>query len=223
MTEIIPAIIPQNLNIVREQFGKILGMVKKVQVDIVDGQYAPVKTWPLIDKNDDSLYKLGRGEEKFPYIDEFDLEIDLLVLHPIEYISELLGMGAKSFVIHIDSTDHVKECIETIKGESREVGTGIKPSIDVKMLEDYLLQIDFVQFMGNDRVGYNGVGLDENVLLVIQKFHQDHPSIPIQIDIGVNLETIPRMKEIGISRFISNSAIFNTPNPKEALLKLQSL
>jgi ribulose-phosphate 3-epimerase len=223
MNEIIPALIPQNLNIVREKFGEILGLAKKVQIDIVDGEYAPVKTWPMIDKTDDSLYRFGRGEDKFPYIDDFKLEVDLLVLHPIEYISELLGMGTSSFVIHIDSTDHVKECIETIKGEEREVGLGIKPSVDSALLDQFLSQIDFVQFMGSDRVGYSGVELDPIVYDKIQKFCKIHPSMPVQIDIGVTEETIPKFKEIGVTRFISNSSIFNTPNPREALQKLQNL
>jgi ribulose-phosphate 3-epimerase len=223
MNEIIPALIPKNLHIIEEQFDKVVGLVKKVQVDIVDGQYAPVKTWPLIDRNDDSLYRFGRREDKFPHIDDFKLEIDLLILHPIEYISELLGMGAQSFVIHIDSTDHVKECIETIKGEEREVGIGIKPSVDTALLEQYLPQVDFVQFMGNDRIGYNGVDLDRSVLQKIKTFHERHPSVPIQIDIGVSEETIPELKKIGVSLFISNSAIFNSPNPQETLKKLQNI
>lgn len=201
----------------------MLGLVKKVQIDLVDGQYAPVKTWPFVEKDNNDLSRFGRREEKFPFIDDFRLEIDLLVLHPIEYISELLGMGTHSFVIHIDSTDHVKECIETIKGEGREVGLGIKPSVDIALLDQYLFEIDFVQFMGNDRVGYNGVELDKSVLEKIKTFHGHHPSIPIQIDIGVNPDTIPMLKEAGVSMFISNSSIFNSPDPHEALRKLQSL
>lgn len=223
MIDIIPAVIPQNLNIVREQFGKILGAVKKVQMDIVDGDYAPVKTWPFVDKNSDELMKLGRGEERFPYIDDFILEVDMLIFHPIEYVSDFISLGAKSFVIHIDSTDHIKQCLDTIKDSGCGVGLGIKPSVDVDLLQPFLPQIDFVQFMGNDRVGFNGVELDPKVLEKIKYFHEHHPSMPIQIDIGVNEETIPKLKAVGVSRFISGSAIFNSPDPKLAIIKLQSL
>ena len=47
MTEIIPAIIPKNLNLVRETLDKVLNLVEKAQIDIVDGNYSPVKTWPF--------------------------------------------------------------------------------------------------------------------------------------------------------------------------------
>jgi ribulose-phosphate 3-epimerase len=223
MIEIIPAIIPKNLIIVKEQFGKILGVVKKVQLDIVDGQYAPVKTWPFIEKNSDELMHLARGEETFPHINDFVLEIDMMVFHPIEYLNDFISLGAKSFVIHIDSTDHIQQCIETIKNLGGEVGLGIKPSVDVDLLQPFLLKVDFVQFMGNDKIGHNGIELDNSVINKIKYFHEKHPATTIQIDIGVNEETISKLKEVGVSRFISSSSIFNSPNPKEAILKLQNL
>jgi ribulose-phosphate 3-epimerase len=223
MTEIIPAIIPPNLNIVRDRFGKLVGLVKKVQLDILDGQYAPVLTWPFIEKNSDDLMKLARGEEKFPFIDDFILQVDMMILHPVEYIDDFISLGAKSFVIHVDSTDHIKECVGMAKNLGCEVGLGIRPSIDVDLLEPFLPQIDFVQFMGNDKIGHNGIELEASVIRKIKYFHEKHPSMHIQIDIGVNEETIPELKEVGVTSFISTSSIFNAPNIEDALKKLQSI
>jgi len=218
----IPAIIPQNLSIVREKFSTLQGLVKKVAIDIVDGKYAPVTTWPFNEDQSDEFLKIIRGEEKFPYIDDFILQIDMLTLHPIEYISDLISLGAKSFVIHIDSTDHIKECVQTIKSANCELGLGIRPSIDAELLEPYLPQIDFVQFMGNDRIGYNGVELDHLVIEKIKKFHKVHPSIQIQVDIGVNFETAPLLVQAGASSLISGSAIFNSADLKQAITRLQN-
>lgn len=223
MIEIIPSIIPQNLNIVRERFGKILGMAKKVQLDVIDGNYAPSKTWPFNGNQFEEMMKIARGEEKFPYIDEFILEIDMLTLHPIEYISDFISLGAKSFVIHIDSTDHIEECLRTVKSVNCEIGLGVKPSGDISVIESFLPELDFVQFMGNDRVGYSGVDIDENVIDMIKNFHHSHLSVPIQIDIGVNQKTIPTLKEAGVFSFVSSSSIFNASDVKAALINLQSL
>jgi len=110
MTEIIPAIIPQNLNLVRDRMSKVLGLVKKVQIDIMDGNYTTTKTWPFNGNQFEEIRQIVSGEENFPYIDDFILEIDMLVLHPIEYLSDFISLGAKSFIIHIDSTDHIEEC-----------------------------------------------------------------------------------------------------------------
>lgn len=223
MNEIIPGIIPNNYNLLRERLDAVRNLAKRVQIDIVDGQYAPPKTWPFKDEERDQLMNMVRNNEKLPFINDFIFEIDMMVLHPIEYISDFLSLGAKSFVIHIDSTDHIKECVQTVKNAGCEAGLGIKPSGDIALLESFLFQADFVQFMGNDRVGYNGVELDPKVLPRIKEFHDLHPSIPVQIDIGVDLKTIPKLKEIGVSRFVSGSAIFTAPDIREAIRQLQTL
>jgi ribulose-phosphate 3-epimerase len=165
---------------------------------------------------------LARGEEKFPHINDFILEVDMMVLHPIEYLTDFIALGARSFVIHVDSTDHLKECIDTAHNLNCEVGLGIKPSVDVDLLQPFLPQIDFVQFMGNDKIGHNGIELDKSVINKIKYFHDKHPAIIIQIDIGVNEETIPKLKEAGVSRFISGSSVFNSPDIKQEITKLQS-
>jgi ribulose-phosphate 3-epimerase len=223
MNEIIPSIIPINYSLLRERLVKVIGLAKRVQIDVVDSLYAPPTTWPFSDAQRDHLMNMVRNDEKLPYVDDFVFEIDMMVLHPIEYISDFLSIGAKSFVIHIDSTDHVKECVQTIKSAGAEVGIGIKPSISETLLLPYLPDIDFVQFMGNDRVGFSGVELDRNVLKKINEFHDAHGIVPIQIDIGVNAETLPKLKDAGASRFVCGSSLFTAPDTKVAFHDLQSL
>lgn len=224
MTEIIPTINgASNLNMIRERLTQLYGLVKKVQLDIVDGKYAPAITWPFIDENPEDFIRIARGEERFPHIDNFILEVDMMVLHPIEYLSDFISLGARSFVIHVDSTDHIKQCIETIKNSGNEIGLGIKPGVDVDLLEPFLPEVNFVQFMGNDKIGHSGIELDDSVIRKIKYFREKHSSTVIQIDIGVSEETIPRLKEAGVSRFISGSTIFNSSNVKEAVTKLQNL
>ena len=187
MTDIIPAIIPQNLGVVRDKLEAVRGAVTHIQIDIVDGKYANTKTWPFMsDSQADELTKIARGEERFPLVDEFKFEIDMLVLHPIEYLSDFIALGATSFVIHVDSTDHIKQCIEAVKNSNREIGLGIRPSVDVDLLQPFLPDVDFVQFMGNDRVGHSGVEIDQSVINKIKYFHDHHPSVPIQVDIGLS-------------------------------------
>lgn len=224
MAEVIPAIIAQNLIQTREMLDKVTGLAHKAQIDIVDNEYAESVTWPFASKDQgDELFQMIRNEEKFPCAKDIDLELDMMILHPIERIADFLDLGFKSFIIHIDSTDHVRECIDTIKSAGQIVGLGIRPSVDIELLTPFLPDVEFVQFMGNDRIGHNGVELDPKVLDKIKKFHETHPSMPLQIDIGVNLETAKSLIEVGISRLVSGSAIFNAPDIKKAIQELQNI
>lgn len=222
MIEIIPAVIPNNLNVIVKKFSLVSGLVKKVQMDVVDGNYAPTVTWPFNKGQSDELLSMVRGEDKFPFVDEINIEVDMLIHHPIEFIPDFITIGMKSFVIHIDSTDHIRECINTIKQAGLSVGIGIKPSKEISILQEYLLDIDFVQFMGNDQVGYNGIELDKKVLEKIKTLHESHPSIPIQIDIGVNFDTAHFLIEAGATSLVSGSAIWNSSDIKNAIIKLQN-
>lgn len=224
MAEVIPAIIPQNLFQAREMLDKVTGIARKAQIDIVDGEYAESVTWPFSSKDQgDELFQMIRNEQKFPCAKEIDLELDMMILHPIERIADFLDLGFKSFIIHIDSTDHVRECIDTIKSAGQIAGLGIRPSVDIELLTPYLPDVQFVQFMGNDRVGHNGVELDPKVLDKIKNFHATHPSMRLQIDIGVNFETSKSLIEAGISSLVSGSAIFNSPDIKKAIEELQNI
>lgn len=216
MIEIIPAIIPNNLKEVEERFSQVLGLVKKVQMDIADGVYTERKTWPF----NSSVEELDK--EKMPFASDFILQLDMLVVEPIQYIHSFYNIGFRSFIFHIDSSNSLSEGIEKAKDLGCEVGIGIKPSIETEKLGKYLEKIDFVQFMGNDKVGFNGVNLDTNVLQKIASFHKNYPQIPIQIDIGVNFDTAHSIIEAGATRLISGSAIFNTPDIKDAIIKLQN-
>lgn len=221
MTEVVPAIIPKDLSMIEEMLGRVVGLANKAQIDIVDGKYADAKTWPFLSKDQgDELLKLVRNEERFPFRNEIGLELDMLTLHPIEFITDFIDIGFKSFVVHIDSTDHVAECIETINNAGCSVGLGIRPSIDTNLLIPHLPMVQFVQFMGNDKVGHNGVELDPKVLDKIDDFHKMHPSIELQIDIGVNFDTAKKLVEVGITRLISGSSIFSQGDPKENIARL---
>lgn len=218
LIQIIPAVIPDTLDTIREKFALVRGVTEKVQVDFVDGKYAPVTSWPFNTEGDFTL-------EKFPFIDELKIEADIFVQEPREFLLKLIRVGFKDFVIHLDSVDSVQkfsECLELAKSALGEVGIGIKPSGDLEKLEFFLNKCNFVQFMGNDNVGHHNVELDETVLDKIKNFHAAHPEKPIQIDIGVTFDTARKIKEAGVTRLVSGSDVFESEFPvSQAIEKLQ--
>lgn len=223
MIQVIPAVIPHSLEEIVNKFSAVRGLVQKVQVDILDGLYAPTTTWPFNGGLKDDFINIAEGKTKFPYSDEFDIEFDLLVVNPEQYVENFVKAGGKSFVFHIDSSSDISKSVSVAKKCGCEVGLGIKPSRDTDLLEPLLNDVHFVQFMGNDRVGYNGVELEHTVLSKIAVFHKSHPEIPLQIDIGVNFDTVPLLKKAGITRIVSGTTIFNSSDIMESINKLKEL
>ena len=46
MAEIIPAILPEDTDDLREKLSLISGIAPLVQIDVCDGKFTPTKTWP---------------------------------------------------------------------------------------------------------------------------------------------------------------------------------
>src|SRR3989344_3380371 len=66
MTKVVPAIIPQTRRQLTEEIKKVSGFAELVQIDISDGLFTPIKTWPYNGRDQDFFEKLKKGEEGWP-------------------------------------------------------------------------------------------------------------------------------------------------------------
>ena len=67
MTKVVPAIIPQTRRQLTEEIKKVSGFAELVQIDISDGLFTPIKTWPYNGRDQDFFEKLKKGEDVFVY------------------------------------------------------------------------------------------------------------------------------------------------------------
>ena len=72
MTKVVPAIIPQTRRQLTEEIKKVSGFAELVQIDISDGLFTPIKTWPYNGRDQDFFEKLKKGEEGWPEWDKVD-------------------------------------------------------------------------------------------------------------------------------------------------------
>jgi ribulose-phosphate 3-epimerase len=215
MTQIVPAIIPNNPEEIERKISLVKGFVKKVQLDFLDGKYTWVVTWPF------NIEEEVEKNFRFSSTDDVVIEADLFIKNPEDFIEDFARIGVRSFIIHLDSTNYIDKCINNVKSLGLQIGLGIKPSMDSKVLDDYVDKIDFVQFMGNDKIGYHGVEFDRNVLKKIADFRAAHPFTPIQIDIGVNPQNAKDLVSAGATSLVSGSSVFSEGNIGENIKKLQ--
>lgn len=222
MATIIPSIIPENFDEIKEKISLVVGLVDIVQIDVMDGVYTPKASWPYRgkDKNFESVVAEVEG---LPGWKEVDFEVDFLVSKPEEKIEDWVRAGASRVIIHIESTtsEKIREIIDDYRGAFVEVGLALKPGTSNEKLEEFVDDIDFVQFMGNNKIGFHGVELDEKVLDKISDFREAHPELPIACDIGVNSETAGKLALAGVTRLVSGNAVFGSGDVAEAIEELK--
>ena len=236
MVEVIPAILPENIEEIREKMSLVNGLVDIVQVDICDGKFVPNTTWPYKNDEEGSFQKIIGEEEGFPFWDSIDFEADLMVENPEEVVEEWINAGAKRLVLHIESCRNMRGLLEKLREEygysgDNPLSIDIGLALDVKTPNEAVYEllspqtdgkflVDFVQFMGIDRVGFQGEAFDEVVLDKIREMRSNFPEIVISVDGGVNLDNAYEMTEAGVNRLISGSAIFESGDVAKAIEEL---
>ena len=103
MIEIIPAILPKDLEDLRDKMAQVSGIAPLVQIDVCDGKFVPSKSWPYVKGGMDEFSRIIAEDEGFPFWDSLDLEIDLMVRKPEEVVDGWIRAGAKRLVLHIES------------------------------------------------------------------------------------------------------------------------
>src|SRR3989344_4975430 len=117
MVEIIPAILTLSEDTLNNELALIRVVVSDVQLDVVDGIFAPNKTWPY--NSGDWKLEIGSWKEKIQFAEEFDFEIDLMATEPEEAAEMWRGVGAARIIIHADAPG-AREALLALRFEKEE-------------------------------------------------------------------------------------------------------
>ena len=205
---IIPAIIPEQFSDIENKVSLVKDYAKRVQIDVVDGYFAPNKTWPII--NGDNFDQLVKGDAALPFRDQVQYEIHLMVQDPIDYIASWLKVGVDAIVAHASMLEQPHKTRDLVKSNNCEFGIAITP-MEYALVDDSIFELaDFVQVMGSNQIGQSGVSLSSESVDIVKHLSKNLTK-PIAVDIGVNSDTIQILQKAGATRFVSGSAVFGKP------------
>ena len=235
-THITPAILPVDFHDLYSKIYKVISLVDWVQIDAVDGSYAPNKTWPYIAKpdgtiDDDIFTKIVKQDEPMPFWDEMNFEVDLMVKNPMFEADRWIAAGAMRLVVHLDSIE-LKDFVELArtmdqKGVELVLGFAIHSSLD--KLISYLDAIgdtkdsriiNCVQCMGIEKIGFQSQPFDTAVLENIKKIKEALPYINISVDGGVSEKTAQSLVDAGADRLIVGSALYTSESIEDTIVNL---
>jgi len=232
MIEIIPAIIPKNFKDLERNLEAVAGLLPLAQIDIMDGKLTPEASWPYLNSQEDpDFISIKLEEREFPALEEINFEVDLMVKNPENIWFDWIIAGAKRVIFHYESTEKLKELLEEAKRKlvSKEsvlyieVGLAIDINTPNDRIYPHLENIDFVQFMGIEKIGFQGQPFDERVLQKIKDFKNQYTKVQISVDGGVNLDTAPYLIKAGANRLVSGSAIFKSQDIKQTIEEFKSM
>ncbi len=218
---IVPALLVQNENELKEKLKKIIGIVHDIQIDVIDGEFASPPTWPYTESSGEFSQHVQQ-QEMLSYCEKFTIETDLMVTDITEAAFAWSAVGAARLVLHTKKITDIESALSDMekhfgyeKGSTPStisVGVALAINDTPDYLDSIIDRINFVQCMGIAHVGRQGESFDERVLSLVQSIHQRHPNISIQVDGGVSLTNTPALLRAGVNRLIIGSAIWRAPN-----------
>ncbi|OGI82906.1 hypothetical protein A3I95_03180 [Candidatus Nomurabacteria bacterium RIFCSPLOWO2_02_FULL_44_12] len=241
MAEILPAILPKNYEDLKNKVALVRGIAPVVQVDLCDGIFVPSLTWPFLSKPsqvegeflendfDEHFKKILREQEGMPFWEDIDFELDLMVVGAVENFDIYTKLGPRRIIFHLEAVGDLENFKNFLEGidmyirDAIEIGVALKPGTPLEKLFPLIPFIDFVQCMGNDKIGYQGITLDDKVYGKIKTIREKYPNLPIGVDIGVNETTAPLLVASGATKLAAGSAIFNTDDIIETIERFREL
>ncbi len=229
--EIIPAILPKNYEDLKNKIALVRGVVPVVQIDICDGIFVPNKSWPFSTggADDYNFHRIMNEEEGMPFWEDIDFELDLMVSDAVENFDVYTKLGGRRIIFHIEAVGDLKEFKNFLEGidmyvrEAMEIGVAINVKTPLEWIFPLVNDVDFVQCMGIDKVGFQSQEFDKKVLENIEILREKFSDLIISVDGGVNFETALALLGAGATRLVVGSAIFNTQDIVRTIEEFKNL
>jgi ribulose-phosphate 3-epimerase len=173
-----------------------------IHIDVMDGQFVPNLTMgPFI-------------VEACRRITDLPLDCHLMINNPENLVDDFIKAGATNITIHPENNPKIIETLSRIKAAGCKAGIAINPATPVEMIEPLIRFADLILVM-TVNPGYSCQNFMPEVVEKIAKIYHlaqkcQTPPI-IEVDGGINADTISLVKEAGANAFVSASAIFHHP------------
>lgn len=213
--KIIPAILPNRYYDIRDGVEKVYGAVDTVQIDFVDGHFAPNRTWWFNHNNQDTLSAFLSQEEGLPHWEDMNYEFDIMIKDPLAHIDTFIALGPSKIIFHLESLDKEKmiayfESLPEIVRSTISFGIAIGVDTDPLGVEPYIEYIDTIQCMGIVQVGYQGQPFDNRVIEQVRAVKKHFPTKHISVDGGVSLLVAKDLNDAGADMLVVGSALFQS-------------
>jgi len=191
-----------------------MGGADWIHCDVMDGHFVPnITIGPLIVKAVKKCTKLP-------------IDAHLMIENPDKYIEAFTDAGADRISAHFENAVHLNRTINKIKEKGCKAGVVINPATPVDSIKDIAEYIDLLLIMtvnpgfGGQKFIPSSIRRITEAVELRKKLNAD---FLIQVDGGIDVNTITKAHKAGAEVFVIGSAIFNTDNISAATTELKNL
>ena len=235
---IIPAILPKNRDELIEKLRQLsdADYSGRIQIDLCDGKFVESMTWPFSQYGDADQFlqqvdDFEIDDELLGLLQHFKIDYDLMVTDAEHLFSVWNMFQPDRVIIHLDSLSDMEALAIDISAEhspfrfvkNKHITFAISQTTPINELDDWYHEIGIrhVQVMGIDTIGKQGELFSDHTIKIIQDLQKRFPDSIIQVDGGVNQETIEKLAQLDINAVVAGSAVFAAGDIHRNLQELQ--
>ncbi len=173
-----------------------------IHIDVMDGHFVPNLTMgPFI-------------VEACRRITELPLDVHLMVEAPERLLEAFARAGASNLSVHVETCPNLHRTLQTIHELGCKAGVVLNPATPASLVEPVLHMVDLVLVLSVNP-GYSGQTFLPEVLPKVsflrERLDEVNPQAWLEIDGGMNTDTLPRALKAGANAFVAAHAIFDHP------------
>lgn len=202
-----------NMHLSRDIKAAIESGIDRFHIDIMDGYFVPNLSYgPELVKDFKRSFPLTGAEIHL-------MSNNLKITLPL-----FVEAGCDLLEFHYEATDNPSYWLKYLKDHNVRRGMAINPSTPVQKVRPFLKDLDQVLLM-TVKPGFGGQKFEEKSVerLVELKnmIKAEHLNLPIEVDGGIDRETLKVSRDAGATIFVVGSYIFKNGSIKDQVMKLK--
>jgi ribulose-phosphate 3-epimerase len=184
--------------------------VEVLHLDVMDGHFVPNLTYgmPIV--------------EALRKITNLKLDVHLMISDPGTYARQFVAAGADCITFHIEAVSSSPvPILEEIRNQGVAAGLAINPGTSMERLLSFVPECDLVLIMSVP-AGFGGQPFQTVALERLQELRRDFgPDLLLEIDGGINVDTVGPATSHGADLLVVGSAIFREADYCQAMTRLR--
>ncbi len=182
-----------------------------LHLDIMDGHFVPNLSFgvPVI--------------EKIRSCTELYFDTHVMITDPCKFAEPFIKAGSNNYTFHIEATNEPRKVIDHVRGLGCDVGIALNPDTTFGAIEPMIPQVDVVLVM-SVWPGFGGQRFIADVLPKAAEISRNlRPNQRLEIDGGIDPQTVGPAAENGADTFVAGFAIFGTSDPVAAMARIREV
>ncbi|MDP6958766.1 MAG: ribulose-phosphate 3-epimerase [Planctomycetota bacterium] len=232
--QIAPSLLAADFTALREEIKKVEdGGADLLHLDVMDGKFVPnITIGPVV-------------IEGIRKVTQLPLDCHLMIMEPDRYAKDFIEAGADNITFHAEAValeasrtwndrgfallpaeedlydrDRLGKTIESIRALGKNVGVAINPDTPENVI-DFIEEVDLVLAM-TVWPGFGGQKFIESVLPKVAQLRKRSKTVDLQVDGGVNRDTIEKAAEAGANVMVAGTATFRSEDVPGTIAGLRS-